>query len=223
MSIHEPGPVCPYCSSAITSDLTLCPSCSTAYHFECAAKAGGCIIPECSTPAAINPTSDPTSPPFPTDRTASTGPMAAPSRQKALLAVIGVALLLLGVLLGALGAKTNVFEFATGRLETVSDVNTATEKARSEGYDEGKKAGSDEGFAAGRAAGYANGVNDGKNNGYTDGYSTGVASGYQTGLSEGRKAGCQQVFRALDTTQVFPYFSGTRYIESLPSYRLSQC
>lgn len=212
MSGESQIPICPTCSEGITNDLTLCPSCSTPYHFNCASSSGGCIIPNC---AANLSASDPSE----NADSLTRGDI----RQKVLIGVIGVVLLILGITIGALGAKANLLEFATGRLSTASAVEEAQERVRTTAYGEGKTAGYDEGFATGRTTGYDNGLNDGKSNGYTDGYSSGVASGYQSGLTEGRRAGCQQVFNALDTTQVFPYFTGNRYLSSLPSYQLSRC
>ena len=145
------------------------------------------------------------------------------SRQKVLLGVLGAVLLLLGITIGALGAKSNLFEFATGHLESSSSVAVAKEDSRIAGYETGKKEGTDEGFAAGRAAGYTAGVNDGKSNGYSDGYNAGVTTGRESGLSEGRHAGCRAVFTALDTTRVIAYFTGTRSLDYYPSYLLSQC
>lgn len=212
------SPICPYCSNAITADLTLCPSCSTPYHFACATNSGGCIIPSCSAfvgDGATSPSSNSTS--FPAT------PVVNSNRQKVLLGVLGVAILLLGLTIGALGAKSNLFSFATGKLQTSSGVAAAKEDARIAGYEQGKKDGTEEGFAAGRTAGYTAGVNDGKNNGYSEGYNAGVTTGRESGLSEGRHAGCRAVFTALDTTRVIAYFTGTRTLEYYPSYLLSQC
>jgi hypothetical protein len=132
-------------------------------------------------------------------------------------------ILLLGLTIGALGAKSNLFSFATGNLETASSVAAAKEDARIAGYAEGKKDGTEEGFAAGRTAGYTAGVNDGKNNGYSEGFNAGVTTGHESGVAEGRHAGCRAVFTALDTTRVIAYFTGSRSLDYYPSYQLSQC
>jgi len=118
-----------------------------------------------------------------------------------LLALVGVAVLLVGVVAGVLVTSAGAASFMIGERYTEGQLETAANAARQSGFENGKKTGYNDGFSDGKSDGYNTGFDAGKAEGYdtgyeagssvafTDGYRIGKSEGYDEGYSSGKSEG----------------------------------